>query len=323
MTTDRRSFLFGLAALSAAPHVRAQMPSAARIGWISYTAPGATVDAFQEGLRALGRSGASAVDVVVRVVEPNPERVRDVVEELQRLPVALIVCQAAIGPVAHRINAGRIPLVFAFSGDPVIAGMVESLGRPGGNTTGMSFLALELAGKRLEVMKEIAPSIKRVAILANPQHPGEKAEQRVSLDAAERVGVQVSYVQILPGESPDSAFEQIRRERAQGIVVFQDAGMVVRAAKIAEFALSERIPAVSGWAQFARAGFLATYGPNLGDAYRRLASYVDRILKGARPDSLPVEIPSRVELVVNARTAKTLGLTVPQSLLLRADEVIG
>lgn len=301
---------------------RAQSSTGSRIGWISYSPPGVALDAFQEGMRALGYSGRSAVGVDVRVVEPNPERVRAALEELQKLPVALVVCQAAVSPVVHRINAGRIPLVFAFSGDPVVAGMVESFARPGGNTTGISFLALELVGKRLEVMKEIAPSVRRVAILANPQHPGEKAERKASLDAAERMGVQTSYIEILPREDPESAFDRIRRERVQGIIVFQDAGMVARAALVAEFALKERLLAVSGWAQFAQAGFLATYGPNLGDSFRRLAVYVDRLLKGARADSLPIELPTRFELVVNTKTAKALGVTIPQSMLLRADEVI-
>ena len=212
--------------------------------------------------------------------------------------------------------------MFAFSGDPVVAGIAESFARPGGNTTGMSFLALELVGKRLELMKEIAPSVRRVAILANPQHPGEKAEAAASLDAAARMGVQTVYVTILPGESPDAAFERIRRERVDGIVVFQDAGMVARAGRMAAFALKERVVAVSGWAQFADAGFLATYGPNLRDSFRRLASYVDRILKGARADSLPVELPTRVELAVNLRTAKALSIMVPDSVLRRADVVI-
>ena len=320
--TNRRSFLAGMAALGAAIGARAQPASGVRIGWISYTAPGAALDAFQDGMRALGYSGKDAVGIEVRVVEPNTDLVRAAMEELQRLRVTLIVAQAAVGPVAHRANAGRVPLVFAFSGDPVVAGMVESFGRPGGNSTGISFLALELVGKRLEVMKEMAPSLRRVAILANPQHPGEKAEQRASLDAAERLGLQAAYVQILPGEQPDSAFDRIRRERVQGVIVFQDAGMVARAARIADFALKEKLLAVSGWSQFAQAGFIATYGPNLDDGYRRLAVYVDRLLKGARADSLPVELPTRFELVLNLKSAKTLGLTMPQSLLARADEVI-
>jgi putative tryptophan/tyrosine transport system substrate-binding protein len=320
--TNRRTFLLGIAALGTAMAGTAQSPPARRIGWMSYSVPGSALDSFQEGMRTLGYTGANAIGVDVRVVDPDPERVRAAFEELLKLPVALIVCQAAAAPAIHRISAGRVPLVFAFSGDPVVAGMAKTFAQPGGNTTGMSFLALELVGKRLEVMKEIAPSIRRVAILANPQHPGEKAEFMASVDAAERVGVQTAYIQILPGENPDAAFEQIRRERVQGIIVFQDAGMVARAARIAQFALKERLPAVSGWAQFAQAGFLATYGPNLTDAFRHLADYVDRILKGARAGTLPVELPTRVELAVNLNTAKALGLTVPQSVLLRADQVI-
>jgi putative ABC transport system substrate-binding protein len=320
--TNRRTFLLGIAALGTTLAAAAPSPPGRRIGWMSYSAPGSALDSFQEGMRALGYTGANAVGVEVRVVEPNPDHVRAAFEDLLRLPVALIVCQAAAAPAVHRISAGRIPLVFAFSGDPVVAGMAETFARPGGNTTGMSFMALELVGKRLEVMKEIAPSIRRVAILANPQHPGEKAEFRASVDAAQRMGVQTAYIQILPGENPDAAFERIRQERVQGIIVFQDAGMVARAARIAEFALKERLPAVSGWAQFAQAGFLATYGPNLADAFRHLPDYVDRILKGARAGTLPVELPTRVELAVNLSTAKALGLTIPQSVLLRADQVI-
>jgi putative ABC transport system substrate-binding protein len=270
----------------------------------------------------LGYAGSRTVGIEVRIVEARPESVKAAVDELSRIGVALIVAQAAVGPAVHRAAAGGIPVVFAFSGDPVVAGMAQSFAHPGGNATGMSFMALELVGKRLEVMKEIAPAVRRVAILANPQHPGEKAELAASLDAADRMGVQTLYTPILPGEAPDAAFDRIRREKVDGIVVFQDAGMIARAGLIARFALQERMPAVSGWAQFAEAGFLATYGPNLQDAYRRLASYVDRILKGARADNLPIELPVRLELVVNLGTAKALGLVVPESVLRRADLAI-
>ncbi len=318
----RRDFLAVMTALSAMAAARGQGTPALRIGWMCYTPPGVALDAFQEGMRALGHTGRNAVGIEVRVVANNPERVKAAVDELIGLGVVLIMAQAAVGPAVHRVASGRIPLVFAFSGDPVVAGMAESFARPGGNTTGMSFMALELVGKRLEVMKEIVPSVRRVAILANPQHPGEKAELEASLDAAGRMGVKTVYVTILPGETTDAAFDRIRRERVDGIIVFQDAGMVARAGLIAEFALKERLPAISGWAQFAEAGFLATYGPNLQDVYRRLASYVDRILKGARADSLPVELPTRLELAVNLRTAKALGVAVPESVLRRADAVI-
>lgn len=322
MTSRRRFLLSGAALAAAGGAARAQQAASVRIGWICYTTPGPALGAFEEGMRALGRTGRNAVAIEVRVVENKPDRVKAAIDEFIALGVALIVTQAAVGPVAHRIVAGRVPLVFAFSGDPVVAGMAASFARPGGNTTGMSFLALELVGKRLEILKEIAPSVRRVAVLANPQHPGEKSEAAASLEAAGRMGVQTSYVTILPGEAPDVAFDRIRRERVEGIVVFQDAGMVARAGLIAEFAIRERLLAVSGWAQFADAGFLATYGPNLTDSFRRLASFVDRILKGARADSLPVELPTRVELAVNLRTAKALGIAVPESVLRRADVVI-
>jgi len=255
--TTRRIFLLGAAALAASRGAHAQTAASPRIGWICYTTPGPAIDAFEQGMRALGRTGRNAVGIEVRVVENKPERVKAAVDELIGLGVALIVTQAAVSPVAHRAAAGRIPLVFAFSGDPVVAGIAESFARPGGNTTGMSFMALELVGKRLELMKEIAPSVRRVAIVANPQHPGEKAELAASLDAAGRMGVQTVYVTILPGEAPEAAFDRIRRDRVDGIVVFQDAGMVARAGLIADFALKNRQLAVSGWAQFADAGFPA------------------------------------------------------------------
>ncbi len=320
--TNRRNFLAAIAALGALNGARAQSPAGPRIGWIAYSPPGATLDAFQDGMRALGYADKRAVGVEVRVVEANPDRVQAAIEDLRQLNVALIIIQAGAAPVVHRLNTGRTPLLFAYSGDPVVAGMVESFARPGGNTTGISFFAFELVGKRFEVLKEIAPSIRRVAIIANPQHPGEKAERRVSLEAAERLGMETSYFEMLPGANPDAVFDLLRQARVQALIVFPDGASIARAGQIAEFALKERLLALSGWSQFARAGFLATYGPNLSDSYRRLATFVDRILKGARADSLPVELPTRIELVVNTKTAKALGVTIPQAMLLRADEVI-
>jgi putative ABC transport system substrate-binding protein len=321
--TSRRTFLAALAAIGWMREVRAQASaSATRIGWISYSAPGSALDAFQDGMRGLGYAGPRAVGVEVRVVEPAQDRVRAAVEELQALPVSWIVCQGGAAPFAHRVNARRVPIIFAYSGDPVVAGMVDSFARPGGNATGLSFLSLELVGKRLEVLREIAPALRRVAILANPQHPGEKAELNASLEAAGRLGIQTTYLQWPPGESAEAVFERIRRERVQGIVVFPDNAMVMRASQIAEFAQREKLLAVSGWALFAHAGFIAAYGPNLKDAYRRLAAFADRMLKGTPASALPVELPSRFELVVNLKTARALGVTIPQSLVLRADETI-
>ena len=292
------------------------------IGWISVADPGITLADFREGLRALGYSGDAEQRIEVRIAQRDAAGVRAAIDELLRLRVALIVATGPAAPLVHGAAAGRIPVVIAFSGDPVEAGLVQSLARPGGSTTGMSFLALELVGKRMELLKQIAPGMRRVAILANPQHPGEKAERRVSLAAAERLGLQVVYVEYSVPEEFEPALEKIRLQDCQGLVVFPDAGMVARADRIAAFALKERILCVSGWAVFAQAGCIGSYGPSLRNGYRRLAHYADRILHGMHPSSLPVELPTLIEMVINLKTAKALGITVPQSVLLRADEVI-
>ena len=323
----RREIMHGLLASTAALvvlwGVRAQ-PAATppRIGWVSVADPGKRIEDFRAGLRELGYAGARDLRIEARVAQRDPQSVRVAVDELLQLPVALIVAHVNAAPLVQRASAGRVPVVFAFSGDPVEAGLVTSLARPGGFTTGMSFMALDLVGKRLELIRDLAPRSKRVAILANPQHPGEKAERRQSEDAAGRLGLEVLYTEFDAARGFDAALEQIRRQRCDGMVVFPDAGMLARASQIAEFALNERLMCVTGWSEFAQAGCIASYGPNLRDGYRRLAHYADRILKGAHPSSLPVELPTRFELVVNLKTARALGLAIPQSLLLRADEVI-
>jgi putative ABC transport system substrate-binding protein len=280
------------------------------------------VDELRDGLRNLGYAGVKALRLELWQVDRDPKRVADLIESLISQRVALIVSHVNAAPMVHRAVAGRMPVVFAFSGDPVEAGMVQSLARPGGTSTGMSFLALELVGKRLELIKEIAPKMTRLAILANPQHPGVRAERSASQRAADQLGLRASYIELNPTQGFEVALEEVRRQSCEGLIVFPDAGMLARASQIAEFALKERMLCVSGWPEFARSGCIASYGPNLSEGYRRLAHYVDRILKGATPASLPVELPTRFELVLNLKTAKTLGLTVPASLLLRADEVI-
>ena len=313
----------GIGALAIAlPGLAQQGAAAVRIGWISFTDPGVQLEDFREGLRVLGYAGAHEVRVERRLVPRDAQGVLAAVDELLQQRVALIVVQANAASFVQRAVAGRIPTVFAFSGDPVEAGLVQSFARPGGNITGMSFMALELVGKRLELIRELAPKTRRVAILANPQHPGEKAERRESLAAAQRLGLQIAYVEFNPAQAFDAALDKVRTQGCEGLVVFPDAGMLARARQIAEFALTARLICVSGWAEFAQAGCIASYGPNLRDGYRRLAHYVDRIVKGAHPSSLPVELPARLEMVLNQKTADAMGLTIPQSLLLRADEVV-
>ena len=184
------------------------------------------------------------------------------------------------------------------------------------------FLSLDLVGKRMELLKEALPALKRVAILARPEHPGEQGELRASQAAAKSLGLAIDYHQVRNALELDSALAALLKSRSKAIVAFPDAGMMRNSEKIAAFALKNRIPAISGWAHFAEQGNLMTYGPNLRDAFRRLATYVDKIFKGAKPADLPVELPTTVELVVNMKTAKALGIKIPNSILVRADRVI-
>jgi putative ABC transport system substrate-binding protein len=213
-------------------------------------------------------------------------------------------------------------MVFGINGDPVEAGLVASLARPGGNLTGITALTLSLTGKRLEMLKEARPGLVRVAALANASHPGVQAELRESRAAAARLGLALQYVPVSSAKDFDAAFAAIAAEGAQALLAFPDTLMNAQARVIADFALQRRLPTVSGWAEFTQAGNLMSYGPNLHAFYRHLAGPVDKLLRGAKPADLPVEQPTQFELVINLKTAKALGLAIPPSLLLRADEVI-
>jgi len=310
---------FGL--LAAPLAVEAQPGKVAKIGWIALT-PGPTsaqLEAFRRGMRERGWTEGENLAIDMRW--GDRDRARDLAAELVRLKVDLIVTQ---GPMVFgaRAETRLIPIVFGFSGDPVEAKLVTSIARPGGNLTGLTFLSLELAGKRLELLQEVLPRLSRVAILANQEHPGEPAELRESQAAARRLGLRVEYVPVRTAGDFEGAFSRIERDGAEAIVAFPDVLIMSQAKAIAEFATKRRIPAVSGWAGFAVAGNLMTYGPNLDESYRTIAVYADRILKGAKPADLPVEQPTKYQFVVNLKTAKALGLTIPPSVLARADEII-
>jgi len=322
-TIERRSFLGGLVlSILAAPLViEAQPGRSARIGWIALS-PGPTptqLETFRRGMRE--RGWIEGQNLAIDIRWGDRDRARDLAVELVRLKVDVIVTQ---GPMVFGAKAETqsIPVVFGFSGDPVAAKLVTSVPRPGGNVTGVSFLTLELVGKRLELLREVLPRLSRVAILANPEHPGEPAELRQSQTAAERLGLNVQYVQVRKADDFEAAFNRIERDGAEAIVAFPDVLVMSQAKAIAEFATKRRIPAVSGWGSFAAAGNLMTYGPNLDESYRIIAAYVDKILRGAKPADLPVEQPTKFELVINMKTAKILGITFPQSILIRADQVI-
>lgn len=325
MMKRRRVLLRALAAspLLAGWRALAQRKDPARVGWISTDREAGNTGfaAFRAGLAELGY--VEGRDVVLDTRWANGD-----IEAVEPLAKALILARPDVivtqGPAVRRLReiAKGLPVVFGFSGDPVAAGLVDTLAKPGRNMTGMSFMALDLVGKRFELLKEVIPGLQRVAILANPEHPGEPAELRVSNEAASKLGVSVDYFQVRSASELESALGRIPKAKAEAIILFPDAGMMRHAERIAEFGLSHRLPAISGWAIFAKRGNVLSYGPSLDRGYGRLAYYVDRILKGARPADLPVELPSRVELVINLAAARAIGLAIPNSLLVRADEVI-
>ena len=322
----RRKLIFILSAGALLPHWTAaqQQVKIFRIGWLSgdRAANSPFFDAFRGGMRDLGYIEGRNLVIEARFAEGSAERLDQLAVELVRLNPQIIVTQG--GPSTHPVmRAGAsMPVVFGYSGDPVEGRVVNSYAHPGGNFTGVSFLSLELVGKRMELLKEALPALKRVAIIARPEHPGEQGELRASQAAAKSLGLAIDYHQARNESEFENALAAILKSRNEAIVVFPDAFMMRYSDKFSEFAAKNRIPAISGWAQFAERGNLMSYGPNLRDVYRRLATYVDKILKGAKPADLPVELPTTVELVVNLKTAKALGITISQSVLLRANRVI-
>jgi putative ABC transport system substrate-binding protein len=200
---------------------------------------------------------------------------------------------------------------------------VQSFARPGGSMTGVSLFTLALVGKRLELLKEILPSARRVALIANPQHPGEAQELDAAQGAAAKLGLAVRYFPVNGEAELDAAFADIARQRDDAIVAFADGFTMTFASRIAAFSLQHRIPAIDGWAEFAQQGNLLIYGPVIEEVHRRLAAFVDKIGRGAKPADLPVELPTKLELVVNMKTARAIGLAIPKAVLLRADQVIG
>jgi putative ABC transport system substrate-binding protein len=312
----------GASTLGAPLRVFAQQPAPFRVGWISLDRAGSPFfDPFRAGLRDLGWVEGRDLTIEARWAEGSRERLDLMISELLTAKPHVIVTHGA-ALQAFRGTSAAIPVVFGFSGDPVQAGFVESLARPGRNFTGMSFLALELVGKRIELVRDVIPKLVRIAILASPEHPGEQAELHASQTAAKALGLTLEYFPVRTERELEQALAAIPRSRSEAVVAFPDALTLRTRERIARFGVEHRIPVVSGWAQYAESGCLMTYGPNLRVSYRRLATYVDRILRGAKPAELPVELPTSVELVVNMKTATALGIRIPLAVLARADRVI-
>jgi putative ABC transport system substrate-binding protein len=326
MMMTRRSVLASLGALLALPAAaRAQTAAGMRrIVWFGLgppDAPSPYLDALRGELRELGWSEGRNLTISRFSSTRAPDDFEVLAREIVATKPDVVVTQEYTVYAMHGIQA-TLPIVFGFSGDPVDGKLVLSYAHPGTNYTGMSYLASELVGKRIEFLKDALPHVRRIAILARPQHPGEHRERAASEEAAKKLGITVAYFPIREMSEIDKAFPAMRQDRCDAVVVFPDYLMFVNRDRISRLALEAKLPAISGWPSFAESGLLFNYGPNLRDLYRGLARYVNRILRGAKPEDLPVEFPRTVELVVNAQTAKALGLKLPQSIVLRADRVI-
>jgi len=295
-----------------------------RIGWLTAQQAASLtpyVDAFRSGLAELGLIEGRNLVIVFRYGNDAIDQVPRLAAELAQIPVDLIVAQGAAVPVISTLGLS-IPVVYVFSGDPVSAGLATSLAEPKGNMTGLSFMAPDLNGKRLELLREIIPELRRVAVIANPEHPGEHLERSYSEQVGQRLGIAIAYFPTRTQEELKGAFSSMTANPPQAISLFADGFAIQNRQQIIEFGINLRAPVISGWPVFARSGAICTYGPRLVASYRRLANYVDRVLKGAKPADLPIEQPTEFELVLNLKTAKSLGLTVPPTLIARADEVI-
>jgi len=324
-----RKKFFGLALstmlLALSFPVEAQQPGKIpRIGFLgaaSASGYAPQLEAFRRGLRDLGYVEGKNIILEYRWAEGRYDRLPDLAAELVRLKPNLLLTHGTAGTRAAKQATATIPIVMAVSGDAVATGLVASLAHPGGNLTGSSFFNPELAAKRLELVKEVVPGLARVAVLMNPGN----LVNEVSLEAMERtarpLGLKLQQVNVEGPEEFDTAFSTIVKGRAGALSVFDDAMLIAQARRVADLAARTRLPTI-GFSELAEAGGLMSYGVNFPDLWRRAATYVDKILKGAKPTDLPVEQPTKFEFIINLKTAKQIGLTIPQTMLYRADKVI-
>ena len=304
------------------PPGTAQRP--AKVSRIGVLAPGCpppspTLDTFLQGLRDLGYVDGQTVAIEWRYSEGRAERFPDLAAELARLQVDLIVAVSTPAALAAKHAASTIPIVMVYVADPVGTGLVTSLGRPGGNLTGISDMATDLSAKRLELLKEAVPTLSRVAVLWNSADPGMVLRFREIETAARVLGLTLQSLEVRGPDEFERAFTAMTQERPDGLFVVAEVLTLTHRCRILDFAARNRLPAMYEFGVFAREGGLMAYGPQLTDTFQRGAYHVDRILKGAKPADLPVEQPMNFELVINLKTAEALGLTIPPHLLVLAD----
>ena len=325
---DRRAFLAGSGAVLLAAPLAAEVQPAGKVYCIGVLEPtsmalnAANFDAFRQGLRELGYVEGRNMRIEYRSADGRSERFPDLAAELVRLKVDVILTRGTPAVMAAKNATGTIPVVMAASGDPVLSGVVSSLARPGGNVTGLSAVVVEVSGKRLELIREMAPGVSRVAALFNMSNPNDALQWKEIETAAPSLRVQLQLLDVRKPSDFAGAFDAAVKGRAGALVVGLDALTWANHRPIVDLAAKHRLPAIYGGREFVNAGGLIAYGVSYPHLYHRAANFVDKILKGAKPADLPVEQPSKFELVINLKTAKAFGLTIPQSLLQRADEVI-
>jgi len=320
--------LLGLAILAvpwAAPAFGAQRAKVPQIGLLflpTRPAHAHLLEAFQQGLRELGYVEGQNIAIEYRYADGKRDRLPELAAELVALKVDVIVTASSPAIKALQQATTTIPIVFAATGDPVAEGHVSSLARPGGNITGLSILGTELSGKRLQLLKEVSPNAARAALLFNPANLGMTIREREAHAAARVLGIGIRSVEVREPSDFDRAFSAITRERPDVLLTVVDGLTLQHRRRIVDFAATNRLPAMYETRDFVESGGLMSYGPSLSENYRRAATYVHKILKGAKPVDLPVEQPMRFEFVINMKTAKALGLTLPPSIMVRADQVI-
>jgi putative tryptophan/tyrosine transport system substrate-binding protein len=311
-----------LAVLLAVLPASAQQPNVPMIGWFYFGSEEGALDGFRQGLRELGYVEGQNIAIVSRRPEGSGDRLVEQIEELARLNVKIIVTGGVQATIAAKRAALPIPVVFGMA-DPVGSGVVASLAHPGGTMTGLSVaIEEEFGGKWLELLKEAAPQLSRIAYLWNPVNHSSASSWKAMQGLAPTLGLTLQSVEIRDPKDIDEMLAAIIGDRAQGVIVDSDQATGRNKTRIVEFAAANHLPAIYVFRVYVDAGGLMSYGPSFYELARHAATYVDEILKGAKPADLPVEQPTRYELVINLKTAQALGLTIPQSILARADEVI-
>jgi putative ABC transport system substrate-binding protein len=317
---QRRRLLAGFVAALPLSAV-AQKPVPRRVAFLWGSAGPETLQRVRAGLAHAGFVDGATLAIEVLAPALDGSDAAAVVGTALRNGAELIVAQGPVVPPLHRAVAQRVPMVVAFSGDLVAAGLAESLRTPGRRTTGVSFLVLELVGKRLELLTEVAPKAQRVGVLLNSRHYGYRAELAETERAARALKLATATFDARSPQDFVRAFEAMALAKLDGVVVFPDATMTQMAPDIAAFGLRERLPVISGWAAITEAGALASYGPDLGEAYERVGAQAARILRGADASAMPIELPTRIRTTLNLKTAQSLGVALPPSLTARAEIV--